>query len=476
METAQATLPEASRGKLPLLGLAAMASSVFIISNDFTGLSVAMPTIEKEFGVDITTGQWMLNGYTLMFGVLIVSGGRLADIFGRRNMFFMGSALFATASILGALSTGIGVLLTARFLMGVGGALMWPAMLGLTYSLLPPERTGLAGATVTGSAGLGNAAGPLIGGVLTDYGDWRMIFLVNVPVVTFGALAAWIAIREERKETIDRRIDFPGIAVLSGGILTMLIALDMGAEIGWFNDRIAALLFVSALALSGFVLVERRSGDRALVPHRLWANPTFKTACIATLLMSALYFSAVLYLPRFMIANLGDGPMQAGMALLPMMAAFCIASFFAGPAYDRYGAKVVVAFGAAALAAGMMLLAHIGDHTTYTAILPGTVVLGIGIGAFYTSITTTGVTAVMQAEASLAGAVLYMCQVGGGAIGLALNTAIVSSSNSMADGIGKAFFVDGLFALAGFVVVILYVGGTPKWRHAGALPFHGSHG
>lgn len=146
-------------GKAELLGLGAMALAVLVIANDFTALSVALPAIEADFDADVTTVQWIITGYALVFGVLIVTGGRLADMFGRRRVFFLGSAIFAAFSVLGGLAADTWMLLGARGAMGVGGAMMWPAILGMTYALTPKARAGLAGGLILGSAGFGNAVG-----------------------------------------------------------------------------------------------------------------------------------------------------------------------------------------------------------------------------------------------------------------------------------------------------------------------------
>jgi MFS family permease len=159
--------------KSTILGLAAMALAVLVVANDFTALSVALPAMEQDFGADVTTVQWVINGYALVFGVLIVTGGRLADMFGRRRIFFLGASLFAVFSVIGGFAPNVGVLLACRALMGVGGAMMWPAILGMTYALLPSSKAGLAGGLTLGAAGFGNAIGPLIGGALTDAVSWR---------------------------------------------------------------------------------------------------------------------------------------------------------------------------------------------------------------------------------------------------------------------------------------------------------------
>ncbi len=168
-----------------------MGIAVVVIANDFSAINVALPTMEKDFDTNINTIQWVVNAYALTFGVMIVTGGRLADMFGRRNAFFLGTAIFASMSALGGAAQTETWLIATRTLMGIGGALMWPAILGMTYALLPEDKAGLAGGIIIGAAGLGNAIGPLIGGVLTDALSWRWIFFLNVPISIFAVLVTY---------------------------------------------------------------------------------------------------------------------------------------------------------------------------------------------------------------------------------------------------------------------------------------------
>src|SRR5262249_46227590 len=197
------------------LALVAMGIAVFVIANDFSAINVAIPQIEKDFDTDVSTTQWVVNAYALTFGVLIVTGGRLADLFGRKRAFFIGSAIFATFSLAGGAAQSEAWLITAPGLMGVGGALMWPAILGMTYAALPDSKAGLAGGLILGAAGIGNAAGPLIGGIFTDLLSWRWIFFFNLPVTAFAVLVTWREIHQPKPETEDTKLDYAGIVSFS---------------------------------------------------------------------------------------------------------------------------------------------------------------------------------------------------------------------------------------------------------------------
>jgi EmrB/QacA subfamily drug resistance transporter len=454
-----------ARSKIP--ALAAMAVAVFVIANDVTALSVALPQIERDFDADVSTVQWVISAYALIFGVLIVTGGRLADLLGRRRIFFLGAAIFATFSLLGGVAPTDWWLIVARGLMGIGGALMWPAILGMTYSILPEERAALAGGLIIGAAGLGNAAGPLIGGLLTDLLDWRWILFLNVPIAAVACLVTWRSVPESRADQVERRFDYAGVATLSIGLIALLVALDELAGGGGIDPTIVALGAFSGAMLVAFLINERRAGSWALVPRDVLSNRAFTSACLAVLLMSATFFVSLMYLPQLMQKVLGYSPVEAGLGLLPMMGVFALVSFVAGPLYERLGARPVLSAGAACLVIGPLLISILGDGDSWAQLVPGMVFLGVGVGLFYSSITTAAVTALDPSRSSLAGGILYMFQVAGGSVGLGLATTIFAV---MAGGIEAPTFHDFLtgfkwsfrfvavLAFAGFLVTVLYAG------------------
>ncbi len=417
-----------------ILALLAMGVAVLLIANDFTALSVALPAIEKQFDTDVGTVQWVINAYALTFGVLIVVGGRLGDMFGRRSMFVIGAALFAGFSMLGGAATDTAWLIACRTLMGIGGALMWPAILGMAFAALPESKAGLAGGLVLGAAGIGNALGPLFGGVLTDALSWRWIFFVNLPIAVFAVLVTLRFIARDKPEETDRSIDYGGVVTLSLGLVALLIALDQVTDWGWGSGRIIGLLAICVAMLAAFGLIERRLRDRALIPRDVIRNRDFAACCLAVLLMSAIFFAALLYLPQFMQKILGYSPLKSGAGLLPMMGMFAVSSFLAGPLYAKLGGKLIVSIGTAAIAGGMLLLSLIGEAADYGSLVVGMLILGVGIGLFYSSITTAAVTALDAARAGLAGGIVYMFQIAGGSVGLGLNTTVFTSrSNSNLD-------------------------------------------
>jgi EmrB/QacA subfamily drug resistance transporter len=437
-----------------------MGAAVVVIANDFSAINVALPTMEQDFHTNVNTIQWVVNAYALTFGVMIVTGGRLADMFGRRNAFFLGTAIFASMSALGGAAQSETWLIATRTLMGIGGALMWPAILGMTYEILPEEKAGLAGGIIIGAAGLGNAVGPLIGGVLTQELSWRWIFFLNVPVAIFAVGVTYMLVHVKEPDVSERRIDYAGITALSVGLVSLLVALDQVDDWGWSDPRVIGLLVLAAAMLISFLPIERRAGGHALVPREVMRNESFTASCIAILFMSATFFAALLYLPQFMEKHLGYSPLEAGVGMLPFLATFAVVSFVAGPLYDRLGAKILAVLGAACITVAPFLFSLADQGSGYDSLIVGMVVLGIGIGSFYPTATTAGVTSVDESQTSLAGGIVYMFQIAGGSIGLGLTTTVFSSHiPPFVDGVQAAFRLDAALSLIGLLVAIGFVGG-----------------
>jgi EmrB/QacA subfamily drug resistance transporter len=458
-----------------LLALVAMGLGVFVIANDFTALSVAIPEIESDLDAGLSQAQWVINGYSVVFGVLIITGGRLADQVGRRRVFMIGASIFAVFSLLGGLAPTIELLIACRALMAVGGAMVWPAVLGMTYAILPDDRASLAGGLILGVAGLGNAVGPLLGGALTDGISWRWVFFLNVPIAAFAMLITRRNVPADPGTGAQAGIDYQGIATLSAGVVAILVGLDQGSVDGYGSPAIVASLVVGVLLLGAFVVVERGQGARALVPADVMRQQQFVVACAVVLLMSAIFFAALLYLPQFMEKELGFSAVEAGAGLLPMMLVFALMSFSSGTLYDKLGARTVVSAGAALLGLGIFMLSFLEAGWDYVALVPGMVVLGLGIGLFYSSITTAAVTSLDASRSSLAGGIIYMCQVAGGALGLGINTAIVLSQSELPEGIRLAFRVDAALAAVGVVVALAYVGRTEAVTHRHLVRWHRAH-
>ena len=406
------------------MALFAMGLGVLVIANDFTALNVALPAIEQDFDVDVGTIQWTINAYALTFGMVLVTGGRLADMFGRRRIFFIGTALFAGFSLLGAIAPSAIWLIVTRVGMGVGGGLMWPAILGMTFAAVPASRAAFAGGLVLGVAGLGNALGPLIGGVLTDEISWRAIFYLNLPIAAFAILVTWAKVHQPVDPSARERIDYVGIVSLSLGLVLLLLAFDQSADWGWGDYRVLGMLALAVVSILVFAFAEPRMGSAALVPKDVIANRGFTAACLTILFLSAVFFSAILYGPQLMEKILGFTALRAGVGMLPMLGTFGVVAFLSDRLTARVGMRPVIIAGTALLTAGPLLLSFFDSDSAYLVLVPGLLATGLGAGLFYPTVTTVAVGMLSQAQSSLAGGIAYMFQIAGGALGLGLTTAL----------------------------------------------------
>ncbi len=328
--------------------------------------------------------------------------------------------------------------------------MMWPATLGLVFELLPESKAGLAGGLVIAAAGLGNAVGPLVGGALTQALSWRWIFFVNLPIAGLAALATVLTIPHDKPVAPGQRVDYSGIATLTGGLIALLLALDFSSTWGWSSVRVELIVAASVLLLLAFVMIERRPREFALLPHDVMRNRDFLAACGCVLCISPVFFGVLLYLPQIMIKVLGYDPLRAGLGLLPMMVTYAAVSMVAGPLYPRLGARISVSGGAACITIAMLLFTFLPENPGYAALLPGLLILGVGVGLFYSSVTTAGVTSLDASRSSLAGGIVYMCQVAGGSVGLGISTAIVAAAPTDAanfvGGVTDAFTFDVVMA------------------------------
>jgi MFS family permease len=221
------------------------------------------------------------------------------------------------------------------------------------------------------------------------------------------------------------------------------------------------MLVIAAVGIFSFLPLERRAGRHALIPREVMSNRSFTASCVAILCMSATFFAALLYLPQFMQSELGFSPLEAGLGMLPALATFGLVSFVAGPLYSRLGAKRLAVIGAGCMTAAAILFSLVGGDSGYGALVPGMLILGIGIGSFYPTATTAGVTSVDESQTSLAGGIVYMFQIAGGSIGLGLTTTVFSANvPPFVDGFQAGFRLDAGIALVGFVVSLLFVGGS----------------
>ncbi|MGX5656847.1 DHA2 family efflux MFS transporter permease subunit [Geodermatophilus nigrescens] len=408
------------------LALAVLAISQLMVVLDVSIVNVALPDIAVALGVASQADlSWIVTGYTLTFGGFLLLGGKLADRLGRRRVFVIGTALFAVASLLGGLAGDLGLLVGARLLQGLAGALMAPSALSLLTVVFAEgrERNRALGIWAAISAG-GAAIGLILGGVLTEYASWRWVLFVNVPVAVLAVVGALRVVPESR-DARARGFDVPGALLVTGGLVALVYALVKGNDFGWASGQTIGMLALAVLLLGAFVVVQRRSAD-PLVDFRLFRSRSVLGADLGALFVGAGIFAVFFFLVLWMQQVNGWSPLRAGFAFLPMTVAIVVGAGIASQLLGRVGPRPLLVGGPALAAAGMLVLGLRLDPTAsyLTIVLPSLVTVALGMGLTFVALTSAAVAGVPQEDAGVASALLNAGQQVGGALGLAILTAV----------------------------------------------------
>jgi EmrB/QacA subfamily drug resistance transporter len=355
---------------------------------DATVVNVALPRIGEDLGTDLGGLQWTLNGYTLTLASFILLGGSLADRFGRRRLFVIGTVWFALASALCGLAPNIETLIAARVLQGIGGALLTPGSLAIISASFTPEDRSRAIGAWSGLGGIAGAAGPFLGGWLIEAGSWRLVFLINLP---FAALVVWVAARhvpESVDPTAGHRLDLPGTVLGALGLAGLTYAFIAGGERG-ADPLVLAAGAVGVLALVGFVVTERRS-THPLVPPGLFRSREFTVTNLETFVVYAALSSVLFLLVLHLQVVAGFSPLAAGTSLLPLTGLMLVLSARSGARAARIGPRLQMTVGPLLAAAGLLLMLRIGPDASYVAdVLPAVTVFGLGLSALVAPLTAT---------------------------------------------------------------------------------------
>ena len=400
--------------------LGAMCFALFMIMLDNTVVNVALPSIQRSLHTTLGNLEWTVNAYTLTFGVLLVTGGRMGDIFGRRRMFLSGVVLFAVSSAAIGLAPSDSLLIAGRAIQGVGAAFMMPATLSIITNTFPAAERGRAIGTWAGVSALALALGPVVGGALTQYVSWRAIFFINVPVAVGAVAVTLFATHESRDETIDRTIDIPGIATLSIGLTALILALVESTSWGWGSTKVIALLAIAAIGLVAFMLVELKYSAAPMVQFEFFKSRTFfganLVAFIVSFAMLAMFFLTALYIQNI----LGYSPLQAGVRFLPTTLMIVLIAPIAGRLADRIGPRPPMVVGLALTTLSLFLQTRITVSSGYTDLLPAFVLMGIGMALVMSPMSTAAMNAVPATKAGVASGILSMNRMVGGTFGVAL--------------------------------------------------------
>ena len=324
--------------------LGAMCFALFMIMLDNTVVNVALPAIQKDLHSSISGLEWTVNAYTLSFAVLLVTGGRLGDIFGRRRMFLFGVVVFGLSSAFIGLSQSEAWLVAGRAAQGIGAAFMMPATLSIITNAFPAHERGKAIGTWAGVSALALAIGPVVGGFLVESVSWQSIFFLNVPVAIVAVVVTLAATRESRDESSTHHVDFPGVTAVTVGLSALVLALVEGNSWGWGSARIVGLLAISAIGLIAFAIVERRVVE-PMVDFRFFRSRSFVGANLVAFIVSFAMLAMFFFLALYMQNIKGYSPLQAGVRFLPSTVVIILVAPIAGRLSDRIGPRPLITGG-----------------------------------------------------------------------------------------------------------------------------------
>jgi EmrB/QacA subfamily drug resistance transporter len=438
---------------------------------DATVVNIALPHIQTGLHFSATTLSWVMNGYTLAFGGLLLLGGRAGDILGRRRVFLAGIALFTLASLAGGLAPNAGVLLAARAVQGVGGALASPAVLALVVSGFAEGRERIrALAIYSGVVTAGGSLGLVLGGLITQWASWRWVLFVNVPIGVAVIVLAPLFVTETPR--VPGRFDLPGAVTSTAGVVALVYAFIRAVSDGWGNRVAIAAFTVAAALLVAFVLNERRAAQ-PITPLRLFTSVSRSGSFVARLLLVAGMFGMFFFLTQFVQDVLGFGALRAGVAFLPMTLLLFAVSRLAPRLIPRVGGWRLMLLGMLPVVAGMAWLSRVTPDTTYwSGVFGPMVLLGAGMGVVFVPLTTASLAGVAPQDSGAASSMVNVMQQLGGSVGLAVLVAVFGTATrdslahpvaglsaaafrqrALTHGMSTAFLLAAIFDLAALVVI-----------------------
>jgi EmrB/QacA subfamily drug resistance transporter len=452
------------RGRLTLLLLCAVQ---FLDVTDSSIMNVALPSIRRDLGFSAQGLQWVLSGYLVTYGGLLLLGGRAADLLGRRRLLVAGTAVFAACSLAGGLAVNAGMLVGARLGQGAGAALMAPAGLSiLTTSFSSGDDRSRALGIWGAISGLAAAAGVFLGGVLSQGPGWRWVLFVNLPVCVLILFGAYRLVPSGRPAGRAGGFDVPGAVLATGGMLLLVYGLVRAPDQGWSSARTIGELGTAGVLLAVFTLTELRRRN-PLFPFSIFGVKGLAASDAVQMIAFAAFVSVFYFLTLYMQNVVGFSPIRSGSAYLPVTVGIIVTAGISSRLFARTGTRPVIVAGALIAAAGVWYLSRIPVHGTYPAnLLPGLVIMAAGIGAVLVSVTTAANADVPADKAGLAAGLLNASQQLGTALGLAIFSAIATARTStllaahaprdaaLTAGFHRALLACAIFLLAAAVIAL----------------------
>jgi EmrB/QacA subfamily drug resistance transporter len=447
------------------LALAVLAASQFIVVLDATIVNVALPAIQRALGFESDAQlQWVVTAYALTFGGLLLLGGRLADIIGRRRMLLAGVAVFAIASLLAGIAQDATQMIVFRGLQGIGGAMLSPAVLSLILTIFKegPERNRAFGVFSMVAAG-GGAVGLVLGGLLTQYVDWRWIFFINVPLAAI-IIAAAIKYLPDVRPTQKERVDYFGALTVTASLMALVFGLEQAAQHGWGATNTIVTLILSALLMAVFIVNEMKV-KLPLIKLSIFKRRNVSGGNLMQLLMPAAMFGMFFYLSIYLQTILQYSPVKTGLANLPFTLTVIVVAGFLSRNISKFNPKVILTISPLLVAAALLWFARIPVDGNYlTDVLPGIIVIAAGMAMSFVTITMVTTSGTSHEESGLVSGLLNTGQQVGGAIGLAVLTVVSSAviksdasagvpiTQAMVHGFQHGFVAAAIFAAAAAVV------------------------
>ncbi|MGH2870200.1 MAG: MFS transporter [Solirubrobacteraceae bacterium] len=431
----------AGRGAInPWLVLVIACLAQFMVVLDATVVNIALPSVQRGLHFSAADLQWVVNGYTLIFGGFLLLGGRAADLLGRKRLFVAGVILFSAASLLNGVAQSSGMLIVGRGLQGLGGALVSPAALSIVTTTFSDgeQRTKALGVWSAIAAG-GAAVGLLLGGVLTDIANWRWVFFVNVPVGIATVALALRYVNESRVEVEHRSYDVAGAFTVTAGLVVLVYAIVKAQAVGWGSAQTLGLGAIAAGLLAAFLVIESRS-QAPLMRLGIFRIRTLAVADTALLLVASAMFGMFFFASLYVQEVLGYSPLRAGLAFLPVSAGIVVGAGLAQQLIKRLGVRRVSILGITVAMIGMLVLTGLPVHGSYAGdLLVGLLPMSIGMGLTFVPITLLGTSGVEGEDAGLASGLFNTAQQVGGSLGLAILASLAASqTSSVLHGAGRA--------------------------------------
>ncbi len=455
--------------RMKWLGLALLAAVQFMVVLDIAIVNVALPSIQTDLDFSQANLQWVISAYALVFGGFLLLGGRIADIVGRRRVFMVGLIAFTIGSLLCGLAWSEASLIGARAIQGLGAATISPAALAILMTTFAEGRERNIALGVWGAVGgFGAAAGVLLGGVLTDALSWEWIFFVNIPV-GIAAVALAPVLLSESKDTRVKSFDAAGAVLVTTGLTTLVLGITQGNDWGWGSARTIGIFALSAALLAGFVAWENRVAE-PLMRFGILRTKTVLGANVAGFILGTALFSMFLILTLYMQQVLGYSAMKTGVAYLAVAGTSIIWANVAAMLVNRVGVRPLIAGGMAILTLGLVLFTQVSVDGSYAAnLLPGFLIIALGMALCFVPISIAALAGVSQAEAGIASGLINTSQQIGGAVGIALLSTIAISRTedevaagtavpqALTSGFQLAFWVGAGIALAGVVAALALI-------------------